>query len=145
MFNLWRTHNTSWIWQGIINTREVLNKGICYLLGNGSNIEAFDDPWGVQGHMVIHMEGPRASGNQERVKVADLFDMQGREWKSETIEFLFDEGNALVIVNMSLLHEDKEDSGKWTLNASGEFSVASAYRALKNCNITANPNWQDAD
>lgn len=37
----------SWLWTGILNSRTLLGKGSCYLVGDGSKIDLWEDPWGL--------------------------------------------------------------------------------------------------
>lgn len=35
----------SWIWQGILECRDILDKGLIYAVNNGSGINIWSDPW----------------------------------------------------------------------------------------------------
>lgn len=35
----------SWIWKAILNRREIVKEGLCFLVGNGLNIYVWKQPW----------------------------------------------------------------------------------------------------
>ena len=38
-------NNPSWAWQSILEGRKVIEKGLCWKVGNDNNIKVYQDPW----------------------------------------------------------------------------------------------------
>ncbi|XP_060669154.1 uncharacterized protein LOC132800155 [Ziziphus jujuba] len=37
--------DSSWQWKGILSTRQILSKGLCFRVGKGNNVDIWEDPW----------------------------------------------------------------------------------------------------
>lgn len=73
--------NPSFIWQSLMWSRQLLNKGLCWRICDGSKIETFHDTWIPDFRDCI---GPV---NLEFETVNTL--MQGQTWNEKTIQNLF--------------------------------------------------------
>lgn len=42
-----KSSQASWLWQGILKTKDILTQGSCFVVGDGINIDLWKDPWGT--------------------------------------------------------------------------------------------------
>ncbi|KAB1228237.1 hypothetical protein CJ030_MR7G005007 [Morella rubra] len=73
------TLQASRIWKGILSMRKFLEKGFCYLIGNGENVAIWRDPWipSIPGFK----PSPNSGSNALAVSVvADLIDPINGQW-----------------------------------------------------------------
>ncbi|MBA0764393.1 hypothetical protein Gotri_013749, partial [Gossypium trilobum] len=67
----------------------------------------------------------------KKFKVAELIDSSSRIWKKELIASTFLEDVAEKIISIPLEEEPHEDYQAWSVEASGEYTVCSAYKLIQ--------------
>ena len=95
-------HNPSFTWRSFWNSREVLQLGLQWRVGDGKHISIWDDWWipTKQPHLI---SPPVMSVNiGEYRKVADLMEIQPRRWKIEVLNQLFSEYVTKKIMSIPL-------------------------------------------
>lgn len=89
------------MWKGILDSRELVEKGACYIVGNGKSINIWTDPW------VPYIPGfkvrPKNSDviNISPFCVDELIDPVGKCWNLEVLKMLFNDD----VINEILLIE----------------------------------------
>lgn len=119
----------SWIWRGILHMRKFLEKGLCFLIGNGENVMIWRDPW------IPSIPGFKPSPNnvlhdEEVSVVADLIDKATGQWNRSLLWSLFSPEHAEAITKIHLSVSTRCDQLIWTYEKSGRFSVKSLYREV---------------
>ncbi|KAK9287687.1 hypothetical protein L1049_016125 [Liquidambar formosana] len=119
------SHSDSWLWRGILKSQDLVLKGACLTVGNGSSIDLWKDPWipSIPGFLSF----PRGERRLGVNLVADLIFQEGLSWDSDKIISLFDPVIAAKILKLPLSPTRITDKYIWTPNKSGTFSVKSAY------------------
>ncbi|KAA3466275.1 Ribonuclease H-like superfamily protein [Gossypium australe] len=121
-------NNSSFTWKSIWAARGVLKEGLCWKVGNGSEIFVFNDAW------VPDLQHSRLSFHVNSLndfRVADLIDHSSRKWRREVLEATFSEFIVEKILRIPLATEANDDVVAWCGEHSGEFSVRSAYKLLQ--------------
>jgi hypothetical protein len=78
-------HNPSFTWKSIWNSREVLQLGLHWRVGDGRHISIWDDWWipTKQPHLIT---SPMNSANLGEYRmVVDLMEAQPRRWKNDAL------------------------------------------------------------
>lgn len=70
--------NVSHWWRSIIAGKEVLKKGLGWLVGNGDSINIWSDPW-LSTSKISTPVGPTTAENLH-LKVSDLLNPNSNEW-----------------------------------------------------------------
>ena len=131
------------IWKAIEQAKNVVVKGACYIIGDGTTINVWQDPWvpWIQGFI----PSPRdATANQSPLLVCQLFDPVLLCWKTDLVKALFDTPSAQAILSIPV--PSKPSPGKliWVPDSKGCFSVKSAYLAGRDTTSLTPPsgiNW----
>ena len=76
--SFWQTSqrgSDSFIWRGILKARDIVSKGACFLVGDGTTIDVWKSPWIPEFNESGQLVAAVPDGFQEQVvdKVADLF------------------------------------------------------------------------
>ncbi|OVA15155.1 Reverse transcriptase zinc-binding domain [Macleaya cordata] len=116
-------------WNSIMAVRGHLKKGCCRIVGDGSLINIWMNPW------IPTIPGFRVSFNQQGPyphleKVKDLFIPNELAWNRELILRIFSPFEAQCILNISLPQESTEDKMVWTLTPTGQFTTKSVQLML---------------
>uniref|UniRef100_A0A803PEP7 CBS domain-containing protein n=1 Tax=Cannabis sativa TaxID=3483 RepID=A0A803PEP7_CANSA len=117
------------LWKAILRMRTDLGKGICRKIGDGNSTSIWFDPW-VPGD--IRQPIPCVD-DAERISLVSNF-ITNHQWNADLIRRWFRHDDAKRILNISLPGRTVDDSWLWLPNPSGEYSIKSAYRMLKNVN-----------
>lgn len=120
-------NDASWCWKGIMQTRNLLSKGLCFSVRNGRSINIWEDPWIPNPHNF--RPRPRNEGQRPEspTLVADLINQDSRTWKEDLVRNLFDPPSAQAILNMHIPQREEQDVAIWTPDSKGRFSVKTAY------------------
>ncbi|XP_056850920.1 uncharacterized protein LOC130506757 [Raphanus sativus] len=115
-------------WRGVIAGREVLRQGLGWVIGNGSDINAWSDPWLSPKTPMCPM-GPPTEQNKE-LKVSDLLNGITKEWDLPAIRLHLPqyEEHILKLVP-SEFH--MKDELRWLHTRSGEYSTKTGYTYWK--------------
>lgn len=110
--------------------RPQLERGLCWLVGNGVNILIWRDPW------IPFIPGFKPSYNSEALaamevdKVADLIDQESGQWNRSLLWRLFSPEHVEAILKIHLGSDSCADQQIWTLEKSGRFTIKSMYREV---------------
>lgn len=118
----------SYTWKSIWATKGVLMEGVGWKVGNGVNISVNGDYW------IPDLSLGRLSElnlNLNDARVTDFIDPSNRIWKEEVIKSTFLEDVAEKILSIPLSETPHEDFQVWRAEASGDYTVRSAYKLLQ--------------
>lgn len=117
----------SWIWKGILKSRDILEQGACWFVHTGSGLNIWCDPWipSIPHFRPSIRLGVLLPGDMNYV--SDLIDQQSGRWKELEIRTYFDEPSANAILAIPLDTGAITDVLTWTLDPKGTFSVKSAF------------------
>ena len=117
--------NSSFVWKSILATKEILERGHCWKVGDRSTIWVIKDRW-IPKHptnKVIHM----VPDEEWEWRVAELIDWSTHTWDSQFIEEKFHSDDATAILRIPLSRRHIQDSIYWIHNRKGEYIVKSGY------------------
>lgn len=94
--------DVTWVWKGILKSREVLEKGACWVMKNGGAHNLWCDPWipslpSFRPYLKLNALIPRDLNS-----VSELIDWSYGGWKLDLINECFDESLAHGIFLLSL-------------------------------------------
>ena len=132
------------VWKAIEGAKKLIAKGACYLIGDGTFVNAWIDPWipWVQG---FKPKPKDESIIQNPLMVSQLIDASCCSWKINLLQELFDPTSVQAIIQIQISLTPRPDKLIWVLDQKGDFSVNSAYRASHNqspSNAPYNVPWQ---
>jgi hypothetical protein len=121
-----KKRNSSHTWQAILKGREVLEKGLIRLIGDGRSTNVWTDQWipGIPGFKPLYRK-PEAKVE----KVHELLTPDGIAWNDHILQenFLQADANAIRTIPLGRL---QEDLWAWSAEKNGIYSVKSAYRLM---------------
>ncbi|KAA3455898.1 reverse transcriptase [Gossypium australe] len=109
-------------------SKDVLRKGLVWRMGIGNSISVNTDAWIPEAYnfkLLSQVESMRDCC------VNLLIDNNLCKWKEELVRYTFAEKDAARILRIPLASNPHEDFRAWGGEASGEFSVRSAYKLLQ--------------
>lgn len=113
----------SYTWQSIYASQRLLEKGLCWRVGNGIRINVAIDAW------ILSSKDYRFSYQLQGTSplwVIDLIDNQNRQWTEALIRVTFSTTDADRILRIPLALNAHDDLLVWKGKTSGDFSVRSA-------------------
>ncbi|KAL0000486.1 hypothetical protein SO802_014267 [Lithocarpus litseifolius] len=132
------------IWRAIENAKKIIVKGACYLIGDGTSIDVWQDPWVPWVHTFIPK--PRdESSPQPPLKVSQLINSDCHCWKAHLVHEIFDPPSAQAILSISIPSRPTADKLCWILDPKGKFSVKSACQVSNSQDGTqtvSSINWK---
>ncbi|MBA0790566.1 hypothetical protein Gohar_015205, partial [Gossypium harknessii] len=111
-------------WKSIWAAKKLLIQGLSWRIGRGNNVSIWTDRW-IPG--IEPSTWQNGNENRELKTVSDLIDGTSKKWKTEIIFSTFQVEIAQKILKIPLAETDSEDLRVWKGEATGEFSVRSAY------------------
>lgn len=117
----------SYSWRSIVRGVQALKKGIIWRVGDGSNINIWQDPWLPKG-VTRRPITPR--NRTILTKVSDLIDPLTGTWDKELINDIFWEEDVKHIMAIPI-RQGMEDIIAWHYDKKGIFTVKSAYHVLE--------------
>ena len=116
--------NPSYAWWSIWTTRDILERGIRWIVGNGRTVNVCEDKW-----LPIAISFKVCSPRRQGVDVArvDLMDCRKGKWDMEKVNNIFLPHEAKVILSIPISPSLSEDSLVWAWTNNGSFTVWSAY------------------
>ena len=120
---------SSWLWKSWMSAKEVLQRGMCYQVGNGKSIRIWESPW--LPHTVNFRPLVQASTKCNLRWVSKLIKSDDRSWNEELVQQTFCERDVEAILEMSLSQTDGMDKLIWKFSKSGEFTVHPAYKRVE--------------
>lgn len=104
--------------------RDLLQKGIRWIVGSGDNIRVFKDPWLLRSNFFRPITIP--SNEVAEVRVADLLSMTG--WDQEPISRVLWEVDHAVVRSIPLRARRRMDRLVWHYQSRGVYTVKSGYQ-----------------
>lgn len=114
------------IWKAIKQAKSIIIKGACYLIGDGSSIDVWQDPW-VPWYQGFIPKPRDENSTQLSMKVSHLIDHDFHCWKASIINNLFDSASAKAILSISIPSRHIPDKLIWVLDSKGLFLVKSVH------------------
>ncbi|KAL0285509.1 UNVERIFIED_CONTAM: hypothetical protein Sangu_2776500 [Sesamum angustifolium] len=135
-----RAVGASWIWQGIMECREIIKEGACYHVFANSEIKIWQDPWipTVQNFLPPEEHMQEWSQNQNLFFVRDLMENDCKSWNLNMLHEIFPPEiiKEILKINIPPLMEPKKLF--WTPSKSGDFSTKSAYWIIQERRLPSN-------
>ncbi|WZY83148.1 hypothetical protein YC2023_029532 [Brassica napus] len=118
-------------WRGILAGREILRKGLGWVIGDGSSVNVWRDHW-LSTEKQLCPIGPATAENQD-LRVCDLFTSGTVEWNQEMLQLHLPayEEHILRIVPSSFRMRDEL---MWLHEKTGQYTTKTGY-ALAKLNI----------
>ena len=116
-------NSNSYSWRSIWSSKALLKEGIVWRVGNGTNINIWDDPWLVDENGRFIMSARR----DDYTTVSDLIDETHMEWKVAVVEEIFIDRDIKCILGIPLNLTTLQDEIVWAFTKDGCFSVKTAY------------------
>ena len=119
------------VWKAIEGAKKLIAKGARYLIGDGTFVNAWIDPWipWVQG---FKPKPKDESIIQNPLMVSQLIDASCCSWKINLLQELFDPTSVQAIIQIQISLTPRPDKLIWVLDQKDDFSGNSAYRASHN-------------
>ncbi|KAL2892137.1 hypothetical protein RDABS01_008046, partial [Bienertia sinuspersici] len=127
----------SWDWicmpksQGGLGLRKTEAEGLIWRVGNGCNINVWQDPWVVD-EVGRFITSEPVEGIQ---LVSDLINFEKMEWDVDRIEASFNQRDVNCILAIPLSVRAPHDDLSWAFSKDGKYSVRNAYMLGKGCNL----------
>lgn len=116
--------NASHGWRSILAGREILRKGLSWVVGSGDNIRVWRDPWLSSDSPLTHY-GP-ANEMDESLLVNDLLCPLSNTWDKEKIDRYIPQYEALISC-LKTSSTPAQDSLVWLPERSGIYSTKTGY------------------
>uniref|UniRef100_A0A2N9FPZ2 Reverse transcriptase domain-containing protein n=1 Tax=Fagus sylvatica TaxID=28930 RepID=A0A2N9FPZ2_FAGSY len=123
--------NSSPLWRAIEKTKKLITKGACFLVGDGTSINVWKDPW-IPWLQDFKARPKNDNDQQFPIMVSSLIDSNSHCWKQELLEQLFDSATKEAINKITIPLRPRNDKIVWLLEKNGLFSVKSAYNLCQN-------------
>jgi len=121
-------HRPSFVWRSIFHATWVIQKGGCWKIGNGSNINVWEDKWLPQQHgFKILKQHEQHTSN---LLVKDLRNEQGT-WNLPLLNNLLFPFERDLILQIPLIKEEMTYTFMWMLTKDGNYTVKSGYNAIR--------------
>lgn len=127
----------SYVWRSIWTARKVIEKGSCWVIGNGESVQMWKDRWlpTPDSFKVVSPRIPHADADL----VANLIDRERKSWETAKVQSTFLPHEVEVIFGIPISPQLPEDSIIWTWSSNGRFITKSAYRVVQKCLKEGNP------
>ena len=113
------------IWKGILQTRDLIRGGVCYLIGDGNSIKLWTFqwiPWDKKGEPEVSFYS-MADPKLQVSTVADLFIHNTHSWDEIKLHQCLSGSDAAKIAKLCILSDSLQDKVIWKLYKSMCFSV----------------------
>uniref|UniRef100_A0A2N9IDR3 Reverse transcriptase domain-containing protein n=1 Tax=Fagus sylvatica TaxID=28930 RepID=A0A2N9IDR3_FAGSY len=124
-WNIKLSSSASWVWKSVLSSRELLSKGICWKIGDGRGLEAWDNPW------IPSLEGFKPSPKSQEARhplwVSELIINNPPRWDLDKLKNFFDDNTIRAIQEIHLSQIPQQNKMCWAPSSSGKFTAKSAY------------------
>ncbi|EPS72636.1 hypothetical protein M569_02121, partial [Genlisea aurea] len=131
----------SYVWNGIMKSRDLVSKGIRHLIGDGSSVDIWHDPWIPKPPT---FKPTNLLGERRRASVATLIDSRTKWWDVGRIREKFDPVDANHIISIPLSESPSEDKILWHYSKSGTYTVRSAYHLVRSLRVEVSSSSSDS-
>lgn len=114
----------SYVWRSISQGVEVVQAGMIWRIGSGTNVNIWADPW-IPSNDTRRPKTLR--GNSLLTKVEELIDPTSNKWDPQLVNQTFTAEDAATILSIPIC-DQYDDFVAWHFDSKGLFSVRSAYR-----------------
>ena len=129
--------------KAIEGLRSLISRGACCLIGDGSTIYFWKDPW-IPWKDGFSSIPKNPSCVQENFKVADFIEASTKNWNRSGLAGIVDESSLEAILQVVIPFLPRPDKLIWSLDLSGNFSVKSLIKSTLSPRVFSQqePNWQ---
>jgi hypothetical protein len=122
--------NSSYAWQSIYQAIHIIKKGSCWKVGNGQNINIWEDNWVAwqNGYKILT---PKNNLSTIQTVSDIILNNPNKEWNTSLIDQNFFQYEGNIIKQTPLIMEPVEDQLMWPHTIDGTYSVKSGYHLLK--------------
>ena len=130
-------------WRAIENIKSCIYKGACYIIGDGSGVDCWKDPW-VPWLPSFTPKPKNCLISTDPLLVSTLINSETNTWRNATVEEFFDLDSAAAIAKIPIPFFPRPDKLTWIADSKGIFCVKSAYKVFANHLWPPNPTpvWQ---
>ncbi|XP_027122082.1 uncharacterized protein [Coffea arabica] len=114
----------SWIWQGLLGARSLIEKGVIRRIGNGRSTSIWGHRW-IPGYS-SGRPTPLGPQSCDLKMVHEL--ISHHRWKKNNLFKYFMQSDAEKILNIPISLMGREDNFYWQHNAGGFYTVSSGYK-----------------
>jgi hypothetical protein len=115
----------SFVWRSLLSSRDLLNDGLVWRIGDGSNVKIWQDRW-LPTPITYSVQSPPRVIPPDSL-VSAIIDQETHTWNIELINSIFMPDEAKVIASIPLCSSLPLDKLVWQGTTDGVFSVRSAY------------------
>ncbi|KAH7542921.1 hypothetical protein FEM48_Zijuj02G0126500 [Ziziphus jujuba var. spinosa] len=121
--------DASWVWKGIVKSRYILRKWVCFHIEDSTAIDLWKDMW------VLNLPNKCPIAREETAipywrRVYELWDFSNLNWKADVVRQLFDDDSAEAILKLEWPEVSCSNKLIWLESKEGKFSVKSYYELL---------------
>ncbi|CAL1376561.1 unnamed protein product [Linum trigynum] len=120
----------SWAWQGVLEGRDLLKRGLRWQVGDGSQIWLLQDNWLPSSPPSCPKLRPGLHSFPSRI--SELICPNSHSWKKDLLVSLFMPESVDLILAIPLPVSHSFDSLIWHYDSSGAYTVKSGYHLLSN-------------
>ncbi|XP_033141159.1 uncharacterized protein LOC117131994 [Brassica rapa] len=117
------TKQSSYIWKSLLHGRDLITKGVRFVIGSGNMIDTWNDPW-------LPTTPPRPlaplSDQTGNGKVSDFIRQDQKEWNEELVRNTMNHDDAEEILAIRLCSSSETDQLVWHYNKTGDL-----YRQIR--------------
>ena len=115
----------SYAWKSILYGKELVSKGMRYIIGDGSHIKMWNDPW-------LPDHPPRAPRPRDGeiitgFKICDYFKPGGHDWDEQKLRNEVLPEDVIWIMKIKISPHGQQDLLGWSYNEDGLYTVKSGY------------------
>jgi hypothetical protein len=119
----------SFAWRSIWNSKQLLNEGLLWRVGDGTSIRVWKDKW-INVPSTYSIQSPVRLLHGDST-VSELIDVDTRWWKIDLIHEIFSKEEAEIICGIPICPVRQSDRRVWAGTKNGDFSVRSAYHLAR--------------
>ena len=114
----------SYAWKSILHGRDLINKGMRYIIGDGTLVNMWTDPW-IPDHPP---RPPRARGvYQLEEKMKEYFNTARDQWNEQKLREVIIDEDVDKILALKISSVARQDLLGWHYNEDGIYTVKSGY------------------